>query len=380
MRLLFILLLSISLFACGSGKKSLIPENIPADKPKVTNALSLKKVWSRSIGKKFNDDSEGFVIKTQDDILYVASQNGIISAIDTSGKQLWKVKSKTPLSAGVGIGEGLVLVADVNGKVHAYLMEDGKLFWQQQVSSEVLTAPAISNGVVVVRSVDGKVAALEAKTGDIRWTIQRDLPRLSLRGESQPLLVQNVAVVGFPSGNLLAVRLEDGGVIWDVPVSTPQGSNEIERLVDVFSQPLLIDQLLIANTFQGNIIALDIPTRQLRWRTEMSSYQNLSSDRLLVYLTDENANITALDATTGNEVWSKDYLRYRSVSNPSIIGSYLLVFGNDKDLYLIDKSAGELAGSYPFSAGRVLGNPVVDGNRFYILTSKGDLQAFELGQ
>lgn len=380
-RLSCVLALCLILAACSGAKKSLIPEVKPADKPKVENEVEVKRLWSRSIGGSFDSDNLGFAIAQTGETIFAASQQGRVSAIDAnSGKLFWQINSKETISAGVGLGSGLVLVATVEGKVLAFEQSDGKLAWERQMSSEILTAPAAAEGSAIVRSLDGKVSGLNLSDGEVRWTIQRDLPRLSLRGESQPLLLSGVAVVGFPSGNLIAVRINDGTVIWDIPVSTPTGANEIERLNDLLSKPLVIGKQLIANTYQGAVIGVDIPSRQLKWRQPVSSFRNISTDSLAIYLTDENGNVIALDAASGEVLWNKDYLRYRNVSAPTLVGDYVLIFGNEKDMYLVQRSDGRLVGNYSFADQQLVGTPLVTPEgRFYALSDDGDVHAYQIG-
>lgn len=382
LKMVFIMLASLMLVACNSSKnQSIIPEDKPNKKPKAENTFKLKQIWSSSIGGGFGSDFTGFKVEVANGIAYAASPSGDVRAIAVDGgKTAWKIDLKDKLSAGVGLGEGQVYIANDEGVVIALSMQDGKELWRYQASSEILTAPAASKKTVVIRSSDGKVIGLSAADGVKKWIIQRDLPRLSLRGDSQPLITQGVAVIGFASGNMLAIRLEDGAVIWDVPISTPRGSNEIERIIDVFSKPLLIRQTLFANTYQGNVVAIDIPTRRLEWRAQQSSYRDIVTDNDNLYLSDENGIIVALDAKSGSVIWSSDKLKFRNISAPSTVGSYLMVFGNDGDMYLFAMDDGTLFGSYKVSGKGIIGNPVINGNQFYILTSGGDLRAYELTQ
>ena len=53
--------------------------------------------------------------------LYVADEEGKLTKYDAAtGKQLWQIKTKNKFSAGVGIGEGLILVGTFKGEVLAY--------------------------------------------------------------------------------------------------------------------------------------------------------------------------------------------------------------------------------------------------------------------
>ena len=100
-------------------------------------------------------------------------------------------------------------------------------------------------------------------------------------------------------------------------------------------------------------------------------------DSLAIYATSEDSTIIALDKRTGNIIWRNSSLFGRGASAPSVIGQYILVFGNAGDMYFYNKNTGNLAGNFNFPGKRVIGSPLIStdpetGNDiFYALSDKG---------
>ncbi len=147
---------------------------------------------------------------------------------------------KLPLSGGPGAGNGLVLVCSSGGTLVALSASDGTERWRVELNSELLAAPVITADLVVVRTVDGKLYGLQAPDGRQRWVTDQQVPRLTLRGTSRPVIAGELVLAGFDNGRLMAVTLASGTTAWDVAVGQPRGSSELQRLIDIDS-PVAVD-------------------------------------------------------------------------------------------------------------------------------------------
>ena len=274
----FVICISLLLANCATKKNNESSILAPAKKPTVENQLTTKRLWSQDIGSSFNKDNAGFQISADKDSLYVASQSGNIAAFDLNnkGSRIWKAKIKTNISAGVNFGINNVYVADNDGAVYAFDKNKGTQIWKKQLSSEVLVSPVETNSIAIVRSQDGKIVGLDSNTGEQKWALKRDLPSLSLRKDISPLIVGKAALIGLSNGSLLALDATIGRALWDIPVSTPTGINELERMRDIAGIPLMNRNILFLNSFQGEIISIDVSNRQLRWAKKVSSHQQCS--------------------------------------------------------------------------------------------------------
>ena len=130
-------------------------------------------------------------------------------------------------------------------------MARGKLQWKVDASSEVLMPAQIAAERVIIRSVDGRISALNLADGSEKWSYKRDVPALSLRGNSQPIIKQSYIFNGLDNGRLVTLDLLDGHTIFDIAVSTPGGRSELERLVDIDGDSVLTNDSLYMASYQG---------------------------------------------------------------------------------------------------------------------------------
>ncbi len=238
------------------------------------------------------------------DAVYGASAKGALVRLDrSSGKQVWRVKTGITISGGVGSGEGMVIVGSDKGDVLAF-DENGKQLWRGKVPSEVLSAPQVSAGVVIVRSGDGRISALDASDGNKRlWLYERSTPALVVRSHAGVTIQRGVAYAGFAGGKLVALNVSDGSVLWEVAVSQPRGSTELERISDITSNPVVDDEQVCAIAFQGRVACFDVARGSPMWNRDISSDKGLMLLRKYLYISDAKGSVIALDKTSGSTLW-----------------------------------------------------------------------------
>src|SRR3984893_2463737 len=95
---------------------------------------------------------------------------------------------------------GGVVVGSSKGPIVTLDGATGRELWRSRLNSELLSAPAIGEKVVVIRSVDGRLHGLDAHNGKELWSVEQQVPRLSLRGTAIPVIAKEVAISGFDNG------------------------------------------------------------------------------------------------------------------------------------------------------------------------------------
>ena len=153
--------------------------------------LKVERVWTANIPDKGAKVLRlGLGLATEGNHVYAAGYKGEVVAYDiANGHKIWGTRlKKTPFSGGPAASPDLVVVGTSEGEVIALKPADGKLLWRVRLNGEILAAPAISDRAVAVRTVDGKLRALSPKDGHELWVQEQQVPRLSLRGTSRPVI------------------------------------------------------------------------------------------------------------------------------------------------------------------------------------------------
>ena len=341
-------------------------------KPKAT----AKVVWSASVGK-----AEGYSYTPAVDgsAVFAASTKGEITRLDAAtGKQVWRISAGETISGGVGAGENLVLVGTPKGMVLAF-DQNGKALWKAKVSSEVLSAPKIANGVVVVRSGDSRIYGLSTVDGKRKWVYERATPSLSLRSNAGVALADGAAYVGFAGGKMVALKADDGKLLWEASVALPKGVTEIERIADITSVPVVDGRVVYAVAFQGRVAAVDRTNGRVLWNRDISSYNGLSADDGRVFVTHSGGAVYSLDNGSGKSYWRQGGLLNRQVSAPMPIGEYVAVGDLEGYVHFLGNDDGAFAARIQTDKSPVLAQPVYLGDsRLLVQTSGGGIYAISL--
>ena len=342
--------------------------------------LPVKELWGDKVGggKKQVKLRLGLGPAIDNDLVFAASDRGELVAVNLeNGRQVWVKKfKKMQFSAGPGAALGKVVVGSTKGWVIALEGASGKELWRTRVNSELLSAPAIGEKVVVMRSVDGRLHGFDAVTGKELWSVEQQVPRLSLRGTAVPVIAKDAVVCGFDNGKVMAVSLVTGDTIWDTALATPHGRTELDRLVDVDSSVSIVGDNVFATGFQGRTAMLALDSGQIWWAHDMSSYRGLSVDEENLFVTQSDGIVLALRQRDGSEVWHNDKLKRRGLSAPAITSTAIAVADYQGYLHWLDKSTGVLVARERVAKFRVSSPPVADKDTVVVLTDSGKLAAY----
>ncbi len=366
------------IMACGSNdaKDELIE---PAELVKFEPQIKLKKLWSRDIGKGQGKKFNRLQPAIDGDVIYVVDVDGDVLALDRhKGKKIWKTDVDVKISGGVGVGDGLVLMGTESGDLIALNQEDGELLWQVRVSGEILAPPATNGDVVVVQTFNGKLFARNALNGDPLWDYSSQVPILTLRGTSAPVIENSLVFTAFANGKLVAADINSGAIAWEGRVALAQGESEIERVVDIDGQPLVLGNALFAVSYQGRIAAFDPTSGRTMWYQDASSYVGLADGFGNVYYIDADGSVVAADQRTGNIRWSNEELSYRKLSAPATFNNYLAVADYKGYVHILSQVEGEFVARVKLGSKGVQAPILSRGDTIYVYGNKGKLAAYKL--
>ena len=354
--------------------------NPPTPLERFTEEVELEREWSASVG---NGQGKIFNLITPSldgDLIFAASEDGTVAAFNaTDGDMLWRERLDEAITGGVGAGSGKVFVGTEAAEVVALDQQSGAVLWAMPVSSEVLSAPKTNGDVVVVQTVDEKLVALEAESGVQRWTYETTLPALTLRGSSSPVITPSGKVIaGFSNGTLVAVEADNGVWSWEERVAVPEGQYDIDRVIDIDGQLLLDGSRVLASSYQGNLMALDVNTGRIVWGRAASSFHGLERGFGNLYYVDDEGILTAVRDNSEDVMWENSDLKYREVSAPRAIGNYVAVADFEGYVHLISQIDGHIAGRIRADSDGVRASMLSANGLLYVYGNSGKLTAYRL--
>lgn len=276
-------------------------------------------------------------------LAYAAGSDGELVKIDViTGKQIWRVNAGEKLSGGVGVGGSLVFVGTQKGVVYAYDIA-GKLQWKAKLTSEIRSAPKYFDGLVIVRTGDSRIYGINANDGSRKWVFDRISPALTLRSSAGVVVNGGVVYAGFAGGKLVAVRADNGKMLWEASVAQPKGVTEIERIADITSLPVVDGPLIYSVAYQGRVAAVDRASGRVVWNRDISSLSGLSAEDARIFVSHAAGSVYALDYTSGKTFWRQAALKNRQLTAPMPMGSLVAVGDLEGYVHFLSREDGALA-------------------------------------
>lgn len=357
--------------------------------PTVKNKFPVKQIWRNSTSGNTRIYSLLGPIN-YDNAIYAAGRSGEVKAIDLStGTTLWDVdlsesslfNNKSAIFSGsINADDRYVYVGSERAIVYALERDNGELKWEKVVKGEVLARPVSTEDKLVIHTGNGILQGFNRDTGDEIWEVALEVPALSLRGNSTPVIAHGAAIFGDDTGLVNAYFVNDGQLIWQQRISQPTGSTEIDKLNDVDSTPIVEGNVVYSVGYNGYVVALDLSDGQIIWRRKLGSSHSLAVDESRIFVVDQDDNVQALSKNEGGVLWTQSSLSHRQLTDPVIYENYV-VFGDFEGyLYWLNAETGELVSKINVSSSGMISRPLVVDEKLIVQAKNGDIYAFTINE
>ncbi len=356
--------LLVGLAACSSDKPK------PTPLQAITPKIAARQVWTASIG------SIGYpmVATVRNGMVFVASGNGEVRALQAdTGVEVWRASAGSAIAAGVGSDGRYTSVVTRGNEVVTF--DAGREVWRKRVPSSVVTPPLVAGERVFVMGVDRAVHAFDAVDGRRLWSLSRPGDALTLAQAGVLSAFRNTLLVG-QGQRLAGVDPLRGTVQWEVPMASPRGSNEVERLADLLGPAVRVGDRVCARAFQSAVGCADAAKGTVLWSRTVGGIQAVAADAERVFGADASDRITAWQADTGDVAWTNEKLLYRGLSGALTVGPSVVFGDSEGYVHFLATATGEQQLRFPTDGKAVVGTPVLAGTTLVVTTQSGGVYAF----
>ena len=378
-----LVLFFVALQSCSKVDDYLLgKDNTP--KPKklevITPRMDLVKNWSVPVGGAQKSKS---YLKMSPSIkgntVYTASSNGVVKAIEKqSGKTLWSKVLSASIVSGPVVSNGYIAVTTDNSELILLKQIDGSNVWKTRVANEILAQPLITNNKIVVKTIDGNLYAFNLTSGKKIWRSHHGAPDLILKASSRPaLLERNTLLTGYSDGKLDAVALDSGQVLWQRSMVSPSGASDVERLVDIDSDPIIQGDNLYFASYQGYVGKLSMSNGQLKWKKPASVFKNITTAGNSVFYTDSNDVVWSLNKDSGAVNWKQAAFKARGLTEPVYSNNKLYIADAMGMLHVLSAQSGKALARSSIGT-PVLLAPVVNKSDVFVQASNGTLNKYKV--
>jgi outer membrane protein assembly factor BamB len=314
-----------------------------------------------------------------------------ISAVDAAGgNQIWRVDLKPENERGNAFGggpsfsDGRLYVATGYAEVLALDPADGKVIWRKNVTSPVHAPPTVTDGRVFAVTVDNELNALDAKDGRHLWSHNGIPETAGLLGGASPAADGEVVIAAYSSGELFALRVENGRAVWSDNLASSRSINAVAGLADIRGRPVIDHGRVFAVSHSGRMAAVDLRSGDRVWEQQIASSHSpwVVGDYVFVLANDNQ--LVCLTRDAGKVRWTRQLRRFEDEkaksdpilwAGPVLAGNRLIVLSSLGEAASVSPYTGELVGQQDMSAGGFLG-PIVADNALYLLTDDANLSAY----
>ena len=352
---------ALVLVACSSSVKRPDPAPLLPD----PHRLSVQEAWHVDVGRV----DLPLLVHAHGSTVGVGSSDGTVVLLDArTGEALWRVDLGETLIAGVGHdGRNAAVVTATNDLV---VMADGKVAWRQRLPASTYTPPLVAGGRVFVLGADRTVLAYDGQSGRRLWSQTRTGEPLVL---SQPGLLMPVGdtLVAGIGARLVGFNALNGAARWELPLYSPRGTNDVERLVDLVAGVARQGNELCVRAFQSIVGCVDAAQGRILWTKPANGATGLTGDDASVIGSELDGTLAAWRRKDGERLWTLKALRYHQLGTPTLVGPTLVVGDAQGLLHFLSRDDGALLTRYETDGTPIVAPPVFVGNTLVVVTRSG---------
>ena len=348
--------------------------------------------WRRSVGQGSNNDRRLNARPViADGHIFAGDASGRVSALNAeTGSEVWSVRLRVPNRYDrMSFGSGL---AYDSGRVYAHTgfnffvaldAATGAEVWRTETLVPFHGAPTVADGRIFVTSDDNELLALDAATGAVLWAYQGIVETARLLTGPSPAVLGDIVVAPFASGELVALRVQNGNPVWSDSLTRGGGLTALSEINDVAGSPVILDGTVYAMSHSGTLVAIELRTGERMWTQPAGGLHTPWVAGDFLYIITSEAELVCLNRNTGVVHWMTQLELFENPNRrknriawagPVLAGGRVFLASSDGDGVLVNAYDGEIIRQ--FSLGQsVYVAPVIANETVYVVTDEARLLA-----
>ncbi len=265
-------------------------------------------------------------------------------------------------NAGGGFSKGsplvignTVIVGTRKGDVHAVDLLDGQQIGNKEFGRSVEGTPAVSDELLFVPNAWGRraLSALDLRTGTYKWRYE------GVPIESSVLVLDDLVIAGDVEGNVVALEKQTGEVRW---------LYEFGDFASVLSGPAGVAKRVAAADETGRVVLLEADSGALIWEVDLGApvESGLAITAENVFVPTTRGLFASLRTEDGSLAWEyttpSEEVRFTS---PAVTDTEVVFGGTDGILRSLRIANGELNWTFQ-TDGTIAGAPAISGDVVFV--------------
>jgi outer membrane protein assembly factor BamB len=348
--------------------------------------------WRQSYGRG-SDNNRRLIARpvVAEDRIYTIDANGEVSAHNAdTGARIWSIRLTGPtrrdrmaFGGAIAFDGGRIFAHAGYNYFVALDAASGNEIWRTDTLVPFHGAPTVAEGRVFVTSDDNQLLALEADTGTVMWTYEGIIETARLLTAPSPAVLGDLVVAPFASGELIALRVQNGNPIWSDSLSGSAGLTALSDINDVAGSPVIMDDTVYAMSHSGMLVAISLRTGERLWTQPAGGAHAPWVAGNYLYITTNEAEIICLDRRDGSVLWITQLDLFENPNKrrnriawtgPVLAGGRVFVASSDGQGVLLNAYDGEILRETDLRDDVFVG-PVIANETVYVVTDEARLIA-----
>jgi outer membrane protein assembly factor BamB len=351
--------------------------------------IRVREAWKQSIGEG-SSDKRRLVARpiVADGFVFAMDAEFEISAFDvTAGKQIWTFDPKVPeedeetFGGGIAYQGGRIFMSTGFGQLIAVRADNGTELWRGGLPGPSRSGPTVGNGRVFAVTIDNQTVAFDVETGKKLWTHSGVSESAGLLGGASPALIGSTVIVPYSSGELVALRVNNGRVVWSDSLASIRKTDTLATVAHIRGHPVVDHGVVYAVSHSGRLVAIDLRTGARIWERAIGGSETPWIAGNFIYVVSNQGDLYCLTRLGGRVRWIQPLPRYEDPEDreglikwfgPILAGDRLMVVNNLGEVLSISPYTGKFLSKLelpdPLSV-----PPVVAGGSIFFLSDDADL-------
>ncbi len=356
-------------------------------------AKNFKEFIRYSIGEGSSDDKK---LRIQpiylDNVIYSVDADYVVKAHDIkTNKSLWtrkltnNDKEGNQFGGGLSFNAGKLYIATGFAKLFVINIDNGEISLTIDLQAPSRAAPSVLGDLIYTTTIDNTISAWKIEDGKKIWSYKSANESAGILGSGNPAIAQGAIFTGFSSGEVVALRANNGQIRWNDNLSGGIQAESSASIAEI-SAPIVVDgnnAYVIANS--NRFVAFNIRTGARIWTKKIGSIQMPWLAGNYIYILTNNAKLLVLNTEDGKPLWVYQLPIWNDIkekrepfvwTGPVLAGGQLIITNQYGLIKVFNPNNGELINDIKLDKPIYIA-PIIAQSQLFILSDDGTLIGYK---
>ena len=308
--------------------------------------------------------------------------NKVFFEVDTKHKNLKKLEV---IRGGIAYFDEKIVIVDAYGQIKLYDINTQQAIWSNQIEFSILSAPLIYRNYIYFVSSDNRIFAINFDTGDIEWSFQTTFESKKNITTPTPAAFENLIIVPFSNGELIAFKYNDGQPIWSENVSKVSQISNFD-IKDIAANPVVSGTNVFTLSTNGKLISTNIINGTTNWSVNVSGSRTPIVSGNIILIIDENSRVICINRNDGEIFWIKELKKFRKGDKikdinqwlgPYLINGLIYNISYFGEIVILSPKTGEILANEDINIKKIITQPIILHNAIYVSDEKSNVFRIE---